>query len=234
MLSRVLPVAASAVLLLSLSACGSDDSSSSANGSSSASTSASTSAGSGKACDYPTDAANAAKQVDPPPSTAAYSGKVKATITTSVGDLKLSLDADAAPCTVNSFVSLAKQGYYDDTSCHRLGDVPGFQMLQCGDPSGTGSGGPGYTVPDEYTGKESYSAGTLAMANTGQPNSGGSQFFMVFGDTQLDPTYTVFGTLDAASIKILEGVAKDGIASPGQDGTGAPKTPVTFSKVTID
>ena len=232
MLSRALPLAASAALLLSLTACGSSDGGDSAAESSSASSSAS--GGSGTTCDYPTDTANgAAKKVDAPPSQAAYSGDVEATITTSVGDLKLTLDADKAPCTVNSFVSLAQQGYYDDTSCHRLGDTSGFHMLQCGDPTGTGMGGPGYTVPDEYTGKETYPAGTLAMARTSQPNSGGSQFFMVFGDTQLAPEYTVFGTLDDASVKLLEKVAAAGTDNSEGQGVGKPLKPVTFEKVTI-
>jgi len=230
MLSRVVPVAASAALLLSISACGSDNSSNSAD----PSDSASASGGSGKTCDYVADPANAAKKVDLPPSKAAYSGAVKATITTSAGDLSLTLDADKAPCTVNSFASLAKQGYYDNTSCHRLGDVPGFQMLQCGDPTGTGSGGPGYTIPDEYTGKESYPAGTLAMANTGHPDSGGSQFFMVFGVTQLDPKYTVFGTFDASSINVLKKVAAGGTDNSEQQGVGKPLTPLRFEKVTTD
>ncbi len=107
-----------------------------------------------------------------------------ATIATSVGTLEATLDADKAPCTVNSFVSLAKQGFFDNTPCHRL-TTAGIYVLQCGDPTGTGTGGPGYTIPDEFSTTDTYGPGTLAMANTGQPNSGGSQFFIVYKNTPL-------------------------------------------------
>ncbi|GAB2978371.1 peptidylprolyl isomerase [Nocardioides montaniterrae] len=185
----------------------------------------------GTTCNYPSDGSKS--KATPPPARAKASGTVPAVLHTTVGDLHLSLDAKAAPCTVNSFVSLAKQGFYDGSHCHRLGNSPGFQMLQCGDPTGTGMGGPGYTVPDEITGSETYPAGTLAMANTGQPNSGGSQFFMVFGDTQLPPSYTVFGTFDKAAIDTLDSVAAKGISNPGPDGTGEPKERVEFQSISV-
>src|SRR5690606_21777336 len=111
-----------------------------------------------------------------PPAEPTASGTVPATIRTSAGDLAVSLDADAAPCTVNSFLSLAQQGYFDETPCHRL-TTSGIFVLQCGDPTGTGTGGPGYEFPDELTGSETYPAGTLAMANAG-PDTNGSQFFV--------------------------------------------------------
>ncbi len=132
-------------------------------------------------CDYP-DAAPAAKEVDKPPSDAPVEGDVEVTIETSIGDLHATLDTEATPCTVNSFRSLAEQGYYDDTTCHRL-TLPAsrISVLQCGDPTGTGTGGPGYTIADEVSGKETYDAGTLAMAKTAAPDSGGSQFFIVYG-----------------------------------------------------
>ena len=97
--------------------------------------------------------------------------KVAATINTSVGPLAITLDADKAPCTVNSFLSLASQDYYDGTSCHRLGVNPGFELLQCGDPSGTGQGGPSYNFADENLPTDqrpAYPAGVVAMANTGR------------------------------------------------------------------
>lgn len=185
-------------------------------------------------CDYETDpVGSAGKKVDLPPATPDVSGTVKATIHTSVGDLGLTLDATAAPCTVNSFVSLAKQGFYDHTTCHRLGAVPGFQMLQCGDPLGNGTGGPGYTIPDELTGTETYPAGTLAMARTSAPHSGGSQFFMVFGDTELSPDYTVFGHLDPAAVTALAKVAAAGTDDSEGQGVGKPNTPVTFTSVSV-
>jgi len=117
-----------------------------------------------------------------------------ATLRTSCGDIVIRLLADRAPETVNSFVFLAQQGYFDGTRIHRIDTS--IDVLQGGDPTGTGSGGPGYTIPDELTGKETYGPGTVAMANAG-PDTGGSQFFIVVGENGhlLDdtPNYTVFG-----------------------------------------
>lgn len=229
MLVRPVLVSALAVAALTLAGCGSDDSPSTA--SDTAPTSDSPSA-SGVSCDYPaTTGQPAAKEVDPPPASPTATGKVAATISTTAGDLKVTLDADATPCTVNSFISLAEQGYYDDTSCHRL-VTSGIHVLQCGDPTGTGTGGPGYTIEDELTGQETYPAGTLAMARTQAPDSGGSQFFIVYGDTPLDPAYTVFGTVDEAGIKTIEGIAEAGVAGGGAD--GAPAIPVAIKTVTVD
>jgi peptidyl-prolyl cis-trans isomerase B (cyclophilin B) len=149
------------------------------------------------------------------------------TISTSAGDLAVTLDAESAPCTVGSFLSLAKQAYFDGTNCHRL-TTKGIFVLQCGDPTGTGTGGPGYSFPDELKGTETYPAGTLAMANAG-PDTNGSQFFVVYADTQLPPSYTVFGHLDAASTEIVAGVAAEGTASGQPD--GKPKTPVTIKEI---
>ncbi|OIJ28107.1 peptidylprolyl isomerase [Nocardioides luteus] len=238
MLTRTLPAAAAAALLLTLSACGSSGDSGEAQESKGPRSSESSDwksivkAGS-TSCDYAKDPMGASKEVDVPEKTAQYTGKVAATINTSVGPLAITLDADKAPCTVNSFLSLASQDYYDGTSCHRLAVNPGFELLQCGDPTGQGTGGPGYTIPDELEPSDTFPAGTLAMANTGQPDSGGSQFFMVFGDTQLPPAYTVFGTLDEAAVKTLQKVGKAGVGEPGPDGTGAPNTPVDFETITV-
>ncbi len=112
-------------------------------------------------------------------------------------------------------------------------------MLQCGDPTGTGSGGPGYSFDDELDslpkadqdGTIAYPAGTLAMANAG-PSTNGSQFFLVYGDSRLPPAYTVFGQVDDAGLKILEGVAAQGTTDGGPD--GAPKQAVDITKVTVD
>lgn len=117
---------------------------------------------------------------------------------TSAGDVKFEMDAAKTPQTVNSFKSLADKKFFDNTKCHRL-TTSGIFVLQCGDPQGTGSGGPGYTIADENLdalgkaneqGQVVYPAGTVAMANTGQPGSGGSQFFLVYKDSPLAPTYT--------------------------------------------
>lgn len=176
------------------------------------------------------DASAAAKEgIQLPPSEPTVSGEVSATVTTSVGDLALTLDADAAPCAVNSFVSLAEQGYFDDTTCHRL-TVTGIYVLQCGDPSATGRGGPGYSFADELTGSEQYEAGTLAMANAG-PNTNGSQFFMVYESAPgaLGASYTSFGTFDEASLTILRNVAATGVAADGM----TPVTAVNIESVTV-
>jgi peptidyl-prolyl cis-trans isomerase B (cyclophilin B) len=131
---------------------------------------------------------------------------------------------------IRDSISLAKQGYFDNTACHRLGNVPGsFQMLQCGDPTATGMGGPGYRFAEELTGKETYPAGTLAMARTSQPSSQGSQFFLVYGDTGLQPDYTVFGTIDAAGLKVLNALAAGG--TDNSEGTGVGK-PLTAAEIT--
>jgi peptidyl-prolyl cis-trans isomerase B (cyclophilin B) len=210
-----------AVAALSLTACGGDDDSEAIDpGSSDVSTTT---------CDYPA-AGSAAKEVEPPSTEAPDTGDVAVTIGTTVGDLKATLGRDATPCTVNSFLSLADQGYFDDVACHRL-TTSGIFVLQCGDPSGTGGGGPGYSFADELEGTETYEAGTLAMANAG-PDTNGSQFFIVYADSPLDPAYTVFGHVDDAAVTTLEDVAKKGVA--GGAGDGAPKEDVTITSVTVD
>ncbi|MFD7630624.1 peptidylprolyl isomerase [Streptomyces sp. NPDC059851] len=158
---------------------------------------------------------------------------------TSAGDIKVEMDAAKTPETVNSFKALADKGFFDNTKCHRL-TTSGIYVLQCGDPEGTGMGGPGYTIADENLdalgkpneqGQVIYPAGTVAMANTGRPHTGGSQFFLVYKDSPLAPSYTPFGKIDAAGLKALEEVAKAGTAEGGQD--GAPKTAVVIQKGTV-
>jgi peptidyl-prolyl cis-trans isomerase B (cyclophilin B) len=219
---RSRPIAAVALLfaLSGLTACGGDDDGDKGTDASGTDTET-------VSCDYPANPAGAAKEVDPPPSAAPSTGTVDATLTTGVGDLKATLDQEATPCTVNSFRSLAEQGYFDATQCHRL-TTEGIFVLQCGDPTGTGTGGPGYSFDDELSGSETYPAGTLA--NSG-PNTNGSQFFIVYADTQLPPSYAVFGTLDEASVKIVAGVAKKGTKDGGPD--GPPKKPVEIQSVTV-
>jgi len=184
-------------------------------------------------CEYPAGGP-AAREVQPPngadvPAT----GTAEATMTLNGQPVAITLDRSAAPCTVNSFVSLAQQGYFDATTCHRVVDE-GIFVLQCGDPSASGSGGPGYTIPDEFEGITGYPAGALAMANTGQPNSGGSQFFIVFADTPLPPQYTVFGSIDRAGIDLAADIAAGGNdGSFGQVGGGKPLLPAEIEKVTV-
>ncbi|MCX4552211.1 peptidylprolyl isomerase [Streptomyces sp. NBC_01387] len=158
---------------------------------------------------------------------------------TNQGPISLVMDAAKTPHTVNSFKALADKGFFDGTKCHRL-TTKGIYVLQCGDPKGDGSGGPGYTIPDENLtglgkagsdGTVTYPAGSVAMANTGQAHTGGSQFFLVYKDSKLPPTYTPFGTMDAAGLKTVKDVAKAGVTGGGQD--GAPKKAVTLSKATV-
>ncbi|SDG45505.1 peptidyl-prolyl cis-trans isomerase B (cyclophilin B) [Lentzea fradiae] len=185
-------------------------------------------------CEYTKGQEPAAKENTPPangeqPAT----GTVGVTLGTSIGDLKFTLDRALAPCTVNNFVSLANQKYFDNTTCHRL-VVTGIQVLQCGDPSGNGTGGPGYTFKDETYPEITYGRGVLAMANAG-PDTNGSQFFIVYGDgSNLQPNYSVFGTVDEESLKKIDEVAKTGTISqaPGQ-GDGKPKTPVDIKSALV-
>jgi peptidyl-prolyl cis-trans isomerase B (cyclophilin B) len=156
-------------------------------------------------------------------------------LATTCGDIDIALKTAAAPHTVNSFDFLASKGYFDHTKCHRL-TSSGIYVLQCGDPTGTGSGGPGYTIPDENLKDKSlkdnvYPAGTVAMANTSQPNTGGSQFFLVYQDSQLPPTYTPFGTVSAEGMKILKKIAAAGESTGAGD--GAPNATVVINKATV-
>ncbi|MEU7529051.1 peptidylprolyl isomerase [Saccharothrix sp. NPDC042600] len=166
-------------------------------------------------------------------------GTATATIKANIGELKLTLDKALAPCAVNSFVSLAKQGYFNGSTCHRIG-TEGLQMLQCGDPTGTGRGGPGYAFDNETWPELTYGRGYLAMANAGidqetQKGTNGSQFFIVYGDAQLSPDYTVFGSVDEAGLKLIDEVARgghDGSFDPSPGG-GKPNKEVKFETVTV-
>jgi len=148
-----------------------------------------------------------------------------ATLTTSQGPIVLELDSAAAPCTVNSFVSLAQAGFFADTPCHRLLTGESTRILQCGDPTGTGTGGPGYQFADENLEGATYPRGTLAMANSG-PGTNGSQFFLVFGDSMFPAAYTPFGTI-TAGLDVLEKVGGGGTTG------SAPTLPVQIMSVEI-
>ena len=196
-----------------------------------ASSAASPAPGSGAACTY-TATGNAAKKVDlPPASGVANTGTTTVTLKLNDKPLGLTLDQERTPCTTNSFVSLSKQGYFDGSACHRLADS-GIFVLQCGDPTATGTGGPGYQFADELTGEETYPAGTLAMANAG-PGTNGSQFFIVFADTTLAPNYTVFGMIDAAGLKTALAIAAGGQDGSWGDGTGKPKLPAVITAASV-
>jgi peptidyl-prolyl cis-trans isomerase B (cyclophilin B) len=173
-----------------------------------------------------------------PPMTIDQSKKYTMVLHTSQGDITIAMDAAKAPHTVNSFNFLASQHFFDGSYCHRLSTTPSLQMLQCGDPtagatpkSTDGQNGPGYQFQDENLAGAAYPAGTVAMANAG-PNTNGSQFFLVFGDSQLPPSYTPFGTI-TDGMGVLVHVASGGVADPGQDGTGRPTIPVQLTSVTV-
>ena len=192
------------------------------------SASASTAAAAGD-CTYTKDTQAATKNAGQPPNgKVATTGKVTVNVTTSQGPMTFALDRAKAPCTVNSFAFLAGKKYFDNTPCHRVTTGAEFGVLQCGDPGGTGSGGPGYKFNDELDKNGTYTKGVLAMANSG-PNTNGSQFFIVYKPTKLDPNYTIFGTV-TKGIDVVEKVAKGG-AQTGDD--GKPKTPITITAMTV-
>ncbi|MEU6824974.1 peptidylprolyl isomerase [Streptomyces atriruber] len=160
---------------------------------------------------------------------------------TTCGDIALDLDAAKAPHTVNSFNFLLNKGYLDHTKCHRL-TTGGIYVLQCGDPKANGKGTPGYKIPDENLKDKRlkgnvYPAGTVAMANQYNAkekqgrNTGGSQFFLVYQDSQLPPDYTPFGTISDSGMKVLKKIAAAG-ESTGQ-GDGAPNATVVIDKATV-
>ena len=187
----------------------------------------------GDVCEYSVSG-EAARPVTPPPTTGVpTSGTISYVLAMSNGKVTITLDRTKAPCTVNSFVSLADQGYFDNTKCHRLADS-GIFVLQCGDPTGTGNGGPGYEFANETDGTESYTEGVVAMANGG-PGTNGSQFFLVWADsTSLDqtPNFTIFGTMDKASRDVVASMAGEGQDGSNADGTGRPNNPCEITTVT--
>ncbi|MBI4934691.1 MAG: peptidylprolyl isomerase [Actinobacteria bacterium] len=150
-----------------------------------------------------------------------------ATIETNNGTLHVELRDDIAPNTVNSFVNLARYHYFDGTTCHRA--IRNF-VVQCGDPTATGSGGPGYEFADELDKIEPYQIGSVAMANAG-PNTNGSQFFIITGDdgASLPPNYTLFGQVIADDLGVV--TTLDGLANTAD---GPPLQPIDIVKVSID
>ncbi|MEV3904232.1 peptidylprolyl isomerase [Mycobacterium sp. NPDC050551] len=199
----------------------------------------------GTNCQYPATPAAASKRVTAPRTgrVPTEPATVDAGIETSRGNIGLTLENAKAPCTVNNFASLAQQGFFDGTTCHRLTTSPVLKVLQCGDPSGTGAGGPGYRFPNEYPTNQyrlsdtalkqavTYPRGTVAMANSGV-GTNGSQFFLMYADSQLPPTYTVFGTVDETGLATLDAIAAGGVADGGDD--GPPARAVTITQARLD
>jgi peptidyl-prolyl cis-trans isomerase B (cyclophilin B) len=185
-------------------------------------------------CNTPPALPEQPKQFDEvPPKSLAEKATWTATVHTNCGNIMMELDGKKAPQTVASFISLAREGYWDDSPCHRL-VTSGIFVLQCGDPTGTGSGGPGYGYGVENAPKDfKYPRGTLAMARTQDPDSNGGQFFIVYDDTELpDPNgYSIFG-------KVTDGMdLVDRIAEQGTGGTlgpEAPKQPISILSVDVE
>jgi peptidyl-prolyl cis-trans isomerase B (cyclophilin B) len=198
----------------------------------------------GANCEYPPSSDAAGNAVTSPETgeVSTYPARVGVNIVTNRGRIGLQLANNESPCTVHSFVNLVQQKFFDDTQCHRLTTAPRLSVLQCGDPKGDGTGGPGYQFADEYPADQyppgdpalkrpvHYPRGTVAMANAG-PDTNGSQFFLVYRDSQLPPAYTVFGTIDAAGLATLDKIAAAGVGGGGDDGPPATTVTITSARV---
>ncbi len=171
-----------------------------------------------------------AKQYSAPPAMAIDQNKsYTATIHTTAGDMQAELFAKETPKTVNNFVFLARDGYYKNVKFHRI--IKGF-MVQTGDPTGTGAGGPGYRFEDEKVTRP-YKRGTLAMANAG-PNTNGSQFFILDADYPLPPNYTIFGQLtDQASLTTLDKIASTPVKASPRGEMSVPTQDVLITSVDV-
>jgi cyclophilin family peptidyl-prolyl cis-trans isomerase len=218
---------------------GSDAASSSTPAAASSAAAATTNADGTVSCIYSPDDSGNPNLTDvgtpPTPDATPTQGTSTLLMSTNQGDLTLTLDRAKAPCAAASFAYLASQKFFDGSPCHREVNQPTFGVLQCGDPTGSGSGGPSYKFAQEIPEGTTYPRGTIAMANTGQPNSTGSQFFLCFVDTQLSPDYTPVGTVDEAGLAVLDTVAAAGNdgSFEAQAGGGAPNLPVTIDTMTV-
>ena len=189
-------------------------------------------------CEYP-EAGEASREISTPPTDdVSATGTVNVTLNTGQGPIGMELDRSVAPCTVNVIEHLASEGYYDDTVCHRL-TTSGIFVLQCGDPSGTGAGGPGFQFANEYptdeldgpaTSPVIYPRGSIAMANAG-PDTNGSQFFLNYEDSPLAPDYTYFGQISEEGLATLDQIAATGVEGGAAD--GAPAEEVRIETATV-
>lgn len=175
----------------------------------------------------------AAPAVELPNAGITESNKASITFTTNQGEIVIETTPSLAPLTVNAIASLAQKNYFDNTICHRL-TTEGIFVLQCGDPTGTGTGAPGFNIPDENLPEaveNNYPAGTVAMANAG-PGTSGSQFFLVYQDTTLGPDYTIWGSV-TSGLDILQTIASAGVVDGGTDGAPVSGVTIESTKVTI-
>ncbi|MEQ4301920.1 peptidylprolyl isomerase [Plantactinospora sp. B6F1] len=195
--------------------------------------------------DIPAEQRNeATKDVGLPPTSVKNTGSQTMTIDTNLGQITAKINLADVPCTAASFTHLAEKKFFDNTKCHRL-VTQGLQVLQCGDPSVTGdkwketdgTGGPAYRFAEENLPTDKrppYPAGVIAMANSGQPGSTGSQFFIVYGDSQLPASYTVLGTVTSGLDLVAQvGAAGDDGAFAQQAGGGHPKKEVLIKSLTM-
>jgi peptidyl-prolyl cis-trans isomerase B (cyclophilin B) len=167
-----------------------------------------------------TTGANPRKPGLPPGKPAHTTGTETFTMSTSAGTIAFTGDAAKAPCTTSALAYLASKKYFDNTICHRLTTGTGLKVLQCGDPAGDGTGGPGWTMPEENLTAASYGRGVVAMAKTSATHSTGSQFFLVYGASQLPAEYTVLGHITKGQ-DVLDAIAKKGVKGGGSDGAPA-------------
>jgi peptidyl-prolyl cis-trans isomerase B (cyclophilin B) len=186
-------------------------------------------------CTKPPAAQTAPKQQTSVPAKGTAAGKTfVATVKTTCGDMVFELDGTTAPQTVASFINLAKTGYWAPSPCHRV-TSEGIYVLQCGDPTGTGQGGPGYTFGIENAPKDGkYPTGVLAMARTQDPNSNGGQFFITYKETQLPTTgggYTIFGKV-TKGLDIVDKIAANK-ALPPTPTDGTPVSPISILSVSV-
>ena len=216
----------------------------SASASASATTSAAAVTEPAQHCSYTSATAGTVVKASLPTASPDYKAAYTASINTNLGPIKIDLLNSKATCTVNSFVHLASDDFWNNTQCHRVSDSGGLYMLQCGDPTAKaseklscssttlGTGGPGYEFASENLTGATYPAGTLAMANTGTADSNGSQFFLVFKATSLPASYTPFGTI-TSGLNILQNVGKAGTTCSYSAGGGVPKEKVIIDSVSI-
>ncbi|MGG5257045.1 peptidylprolyl isomerase [Phycicoccus avicenniae] len=188
-------------------------------------------------CELPPKPLGTAAELDLPSAKTAAGKTYKATLSTNCGDIVLRLDGTKAPQAVASFLQLAQQQYWKDSPCHRLTTAAPLKVLQCGDPTGTGQGTPGYGFGVENAPKDgTYERGTLAMARTNDPKKGnGGQFFIVYGKSSLpDPDgYTVFGTV-TSGLDIVDKVAAQGVApNDTSPDDGPPAAPISILSVAV-
>ncbi len=188
-------------------------------------------------CEPPPDPLGTGAELTLPDASVAEGKTYVATMSTNCGDIELTLDGAAAPQAVASFLQLAEKNYWVDAPCHRLTTSASLKVLQCGDPTGSGSGDPGYGFGVENAPKDGvYPRGTLAMARTTDPEKGnGGQFFLVYGDSTLpDPDgYTIFGTV-TAGLDIVDKIAAAGVAPGGTSpDDGTPAAPISILAVDV-